>query len=272
MSALTCTSIKEVGGTTGRVGILFSGGLDSSAIAAAAQNLGLKTYLYTGVFEDSRFAISIERSADALGMDLKLEVVPEDSVEDALGHVIWAIESSDPLQVCVALPLNVAVKAAVRNGEDVLLSGSGADELFGGYSRYLDILRCSGENGLRNAMFGDLLRLGEADLLRDGTIGETNRIHLFAPFLNLNLVNLALSFPIAYRVTEPADRMRKHVLRLAAQRLGVPVEVTCLPKKAAQYSSGSLKMVRRLAKAYGLGIREYLDSIFMKVFDGLIPT
>jgi len=263
LSELILNSVRTAVGSAKRVGVLFSGGLDSSVIASVAKLLGLETCLYTAAFRDADRLLQAEETARMLELDLEVSLVSEDETAEALGHAVWAAESSDPLQVSVAFPLDVAAQSAVRAGETVLLSGSGADELFGGYARYTRILGESGEKELSERMYRDLLRLGETDLLRDGAIGESNRIRLHAPFLNLRLVDFALGLPLAFKVGGSGDSLRKIILRESAKRLNMPAEVACSPKKAAQYSSGSQKALRRLAGNVDIRVQEYLDSILV---------
>ena len=263
LSRLILDSVRTAVGSAKKVGVLFSGGLDSSVVASAAKLLGLETRLYTTAFCDPHLLLQAEEAARMLDLDLDARLLGEEETEKALGHTVWAAESADPLQVSVALPLDVAAQSAVREGETVLLSGSGADELFGGYARYTQIFEQSGEKALSETMYMDVLRLSETDTLRDGAIGESNRIQLYAPFLNLKLADFALRIPVGFKIGGQVEGLNKQILRDSAKRLDVPVEVACSPKKAAQYSSGSLKALRRLARNKGVRVQELLDSILV---------
>jgi len=260
------SSVKAVVQNSKMVGVLFSGGLDSSIVAAAADDLGIETKLYTAAFEDLSGLASAERAAGLLGLNLEAEVVSLDEAEDVLRRVVWEIESSDPLQVCVGMPIEVATKIAASREERLLLSGSGADELFGGYSKYLEAYRMFGEDGVADRMFQDIVGLGRRDLLRDGAIGEANRVQLSAPFLDLELVRFGLEIPIALKLEGMGDNLRKRVLRRTARMMEIPEEIVDLPKKAAQYSSRSLAVAKKLAKGEGLSLRGYLESTFKKIF------
>jgi len=255
-----------------RVGILFSGGLDSSIVAAIANSLGLETRLYTAAFEDSPDIASAEKAADLLGLGLEVEVVSFDEVEDVLRRTIWEMESPDSIQVCVGMAIEVAARTAVGEGESLLLSGCGADELFGGYSKYLQGYRMFGEERVGEMMFRAVRGLGSRDLLRDGAIGEANRVQLSAPFLDLELVRFGLEIPVNLKFYGIDDGLRKRVLRRAAQVVGVPQEMVDRPKKAAQYSSKSLATVKKLAGREGLSLQGYLESIFNEVFASYFKT
>ncbi|MEM2920921.1 MAG: asparagine synthase-related protein [Candidatus Bathyarchaeia archaeon] len=266
------SSLENCTKKTNRVGVLFSGGLDSAVVACVAKMLGLKTRLYSAAFLDEKRLTHAVKVSEKLNLELHTRLVSEEDLDQAIRHTVWAAETADILQVSVALPLDVAIRAALEEGEQVLLTGSGADELFGGYARYLDVIRSLGPCGLSRAMSSDLKRLSERDALRDGALGESNRIQLYAPFLNLNVVEYALALPVGFKVKNPMDALRKHILREAAIKLNVPVEATYSPKKAAQFSSGSLKAVNKLAYSKGLQAQEYVSEVLTKVRKELVEN
>jgi asparagine synthase (glutamine-hydrolysing) len=57
--------------------------------------------------------------------------IGEKDVEDAVAGTVYAVESADPVKVSIALPLYILAQKARNDGYRVLLSGQGADELFG---------------------------------------------------------------------------------------------------------------------------------------------
>jgi asparagine synthase (glutamine-hydrolysing) len=120
------------------VGVMLSGGLDSTAIAAlAARSTSSKITAYSIAFRpedavleqnasDSRFA---RFAADRLGLDLhEIEASPD--VADMLERVAWHLD--DPVADPAAIPTLLISEPAKRD-VTVLLSGQGSDELFGGY-------------------------------------------------------------------------------------------------------------------------------------------
>jgi asparagine synthase (glutamine-hydrolysing) len=116
------------------VGVFLSGGLDSTAIVAAAARIQPRLRTYTVGFDDPRFderAIA-RRVAERFGTEHhELTVTP---------HIAADVESivrafDEPFADPSALPsyyLAQATGAHVR----VVLNGDGGDELFGGYKRY----------------------------------------------------------------------------------------------------------------------------------------
>ena len=263
------SSIMTLSQNTDRIGVLFSGGIDSSVVAAIAKNLGLITTLYTAAFEGSSDVTTAERAAGLLGIKLEADIIPLDASTDILRKVVWETESFDQVQICVGMPLEVAAHRASLEGETQLISGSGADELFGGYSKYAYTCRALGSERCEEMMYEDVVRLARKDLLRDGAIAEANRVRLAAPFLNLDLVRFGLEIPLELKLQ---DDVRKKVLRRAAEMVGIPKEIVDMPKKAAQYSSKSLTVVEKLAKKEDSSLQGFLEHIFCEVFPNRSET
>lgn len=121
-------------------------------------------------------------------------------------------------------PTPVTVTTPAR----VLLSGLGADELFGGYSRHEAAFRREGYRGLVNELMLDVRRIGERNLGRDDRVISHWGKEVRFPFLDEQLVRYAISCPVWEKcdfqnphhpaVIEPAKR----ALRLLADQLGLP--------------------------------------------------
>ncbi|WP_047980369.1 asparagine synthase (glutamine-hydrolyzing) [Ornithinibacillus contaminans] len=117
------------------VGAFLSGGIDSSLVVAIAKHMqpSIKT-ISVGFAEEGYSEIPIaERTAAALGVDnISYVISPEEYVQ-SLSEIISQLD--DPLADPACVPLYVAAKIA-KNHMKVVLSGEGADELFGGYNIY----------------------------------------------------------------------------------------------------------------------------------------
>ncbi len=236
-----------------KMGILFSGGLDSTVIAAIASQYSNVT-LYVAGTEDSHDVRMAESVSEELGLKLRIAKFTCEDVEEAMKRVMLAIEEPDPLNLSVGIPIYFATRRAKEDGIRVLLSGQGADELFGGYEKYT-----------RNPMLmkSDLTALGDRNLIRDDKIGMLNNVECRFPFIDLGVVGVALRLPLEMKVL---GEDRKIILRRVARRMGLPKEATEAGKKAAQYGSGASKCLKRIAKGRGMSLKELAIQLFRGTF------
>ncbi len=238
--------------------IAFSGGLDSSLIAALCP----VAELYSVGMAGSHDIMQTKRAAQLLGLSDKLHLheLTLDEVESALPAVIRAVESGDPLKVSIAVPLFFASGDAKNGGIRVMLSGQGADELFAGYKRYESMKPAELESALRK----DLENIAENNLERDDAVTMTNAVELRVPYLDRGVVELAMRIAPELKVH---NGVRKYILRLAAKNF-LPDELVFKEKKAAQYSSGIYSALVKLArKNEFMGERalgRYLEELWLK--------
>lgn len=235
----------------GELGLLFSGGVDSTMVAAALQELDKDFTAYTSGIQhgnvnaprDSEWAKEI---AEEMNIELESYEASLEEVEQELPKLVDRISSTSVVKNGVALPFHFAL----NGNEQVVMSGLGSEQLYAGYHRQQGYLNKECLSGLRSIF--------ERDLYRDNVVSFRNGCELRVPFLDHNLIDHALTIPEDYKVT---DEYRKYVLRKAAEKLGVPEKVAWRPKTAAQYGSNFDKSIDRLAKNNDFGHKqEYLNS------------
>lgn len=118
------------------VGAFLSGGIDSSLVCSIAQkDLGHRLKTYTVGFSESSFDESnyAARMSEALGSEHYCEVL--DSWDSERLEALLRNNVGQPYADASLLPTSMVCDRAARDVK-VVLSGDGADELFGGYQRY----------------------------------------------------------------------------------------------------------------------------------------
>ena len=120
------------------------------------------------------------------------------------------LESFDPMLVHSAVP-NHLVAVLARRDVKVVLIGEGADELFAGYSHYAELT--SGE-ALHEKLLETIGGLHIGGLQRVDRVTSANGLEARIPFLDLDLVELALALPPAWKLTS-GGRPEKWLLRRA---------------------------------------------------------
>ena len=237
------------------MGLLFSGGIDSLLIAEILRFLDKPVTLYTAGLEDAPDIQYASKIADMLGYRLRIRLIDDDELEDLVRKVIYAIEDPNPVHVTIGIPIFAASQLARKDGIRVLLSGQGADELFGGYARYLKI---QDKSLLEKTLLNDLLNTYKNNLDRDDHCTMANSIEVRYPYLDKDVIKTAISIPIEFKIR---NSTRKVILRKIGLELGLPKDIVDRPKKAIQYGSRVTGMLKKMAKRYG-GLRKFTQKIY----------
>ena len=249
-----------------RVGIIFSGGIDSVIIAWLAKRMVPEVICYTGGVEGSTDIAFARRIAKKLNLKLRVNELTSSEVEEMIPEVINTIEHTNAGQVEVAIPVYAAVKLAHEDGIKVMFSGQAADELFGGYSWYGKIVKDGGGYaGLRHYMNEDIELLYKETLEREDKITMAHSIEMREPFLDLKLIRLSMKIDLRLNVKGLSDAFGKHVHRKLAQELGIPRDIAYRSKEAAQHGSGIHQVIDLIARKHGFDestiSAKYLDVL-----------
>lgn len=166
------------------VGAFLSGGIDSTAIAALAKEHNPDLVTFTTGFERPGYSevdVAAE-SAAALGVRHVVRTVSPQEMMDVLPLIVWYLD--DPVADPALVPLWFIAREA-REHVKVVLSGEGADELFGGYTIYREPLSLAPfervPGGLRRALGRLSTRIPDGvrgkDLLRRGALSLEDRYY-----------------------------------------------------------------------------------------------
>ena len=152
------------------VGSFLSGGIDSTAIAALAKRHNPDLLTFTTGFEREGYSevdVAAE-SAAAIGVEHIVKIVSPEEYADAIPKIMWYLD--DPVADPSLVPLFFVAQEA-RKHVKVVLSGEGADELFGGYTIYKEPLSLAPFEKLPAALNRGLNRLSR--VLPDGVKGKS---------------------------------------------------------------------------------------------------
>ena len=263
---LLLESTRERVSDVKKVAVAFSGGLDSSVVAALAKKCKVEVHLVTVELAGQIEIEHAENAAKSLGLPLKLQTYSIEDVECILPKVLWLIEEPDPLKVGVAIPFFWTAETASRLKFPVLLAGQGADELLGGYQRYLREYALGGVEAVQNAIYHDVMMSYETNFQRDDCVCAFHKVELRLPFTDREVVRFALSLPLELKILSIQDALRKRVLRRLAQNMGIPALIADKTKKAVQFATGVDKALRKLARKEGLTLNRYLNKVFREAY------
>lgn len=152
------------------VGAFLSSGIDSTSIVALAREFHPAIKTFTVGFEREGFSeIDIAKdSAEKLGVENIHTVITPEAFIQELPKIVWHMD--DPVADPAAVPLYFVAKEASKHVK-VVLSGEGADELFGGYTIYHEPISLRWFNNVPNS--GKKLLKMAANFLPDDVKGKS---------------------------------------------------------------------------------------------------
>jgi asparagine synthase (glutamine-hydrolysing) len=226
-------------------GVLISGGLDSSIISAITER-----YAPNRIEEQDRvqawwprlhsFAIGLEGSPDiamARKVATKLGTVHHEVVYtiqeglDAIRDVIYHIETYDVTSIRASTPMFLMARYIKAMGIKMVLSGEGADEVFGGY---LYFHKAPNDREFHEETVRKLDLLYKYDCLRANKSMAAWGIEIRVPFLDREFLDVAMAFNPADKMVGPG-KMEKYPLRKAFEGY-LPDEI--LWRQKEQFSDG----------------------------------
>ncbi|MDH7510798.1 MAG: asparagine synthase C-terminal domain-containing protein [Methanolinea sp.] len=226
--------------------VALSGGVDSALVAAIAR----LPCIVVGM-EGSFDLAGGRQAARELGLDCTEVTVTPADVEEAVPAVLRTIPEKNPLDLSIALCWHFVARYARKQGYDRILSGQGADELFGGYSRYL------GDEDTDALLAADFARL-PGQVVRDQAVAAAEGVLISYPYLDARVIAAARALPAGDKVS---GGIRKRALREVAADF-LPPGIAWKEKKAMQYGSGIMRELQRLARKRGhRTVGEYLARV-----------
>ncbi|KAM7262251.1 hypothetical protein ACFE04_021328 [Oxalis oulophora] len=204
-------------------GVLLSGGLDSSLVAAVAsrklaQSEGASQWgsqLHTFCVglkgsPDLKFAREV---ADYLGTrHHEFHFTVQEGI-DALEEVIYHIETYDVTTIRASTPMFLMSRKIKSLGVKMVLSGEGSDEIFGGY---LYFHKAPNKNELHEETCRKIKALHLYDCLRANKSTSAWGLEARVPFLDKEFINLAMSIDPEWKMIRPdLGRIEKWILRKA---------------------------------------------------------
>jgi asparagine synthase (glutamine-hydrolysing) len=272
-------AVEQAMTATVPVGAFLSGGLDSSIIVAiAARRSSTPLQTFAAGLEGSGDLLAARLVAEHVGAEHRERVYTPEEAIDLVPEVIGVLESFDPLLVHSAVPNHLVARLASDHVKAVLI-GEGADELFAGYAHYAEV-----ETGpeLQRELLETLTGLHIGGLQRVDRVMSANALEPRIPFLDLDVVELALALPAAWKLAAD-DRPEKWLLRRAFEGW-LPEQVLWRPKEQFGQGTGMDVVLRehfdaQVSEAELARDRDLLDPpvrtreelAYLRILDGHLP-
>lgn len=199
------------------IGVLLSGGLDSSLTSSIAARLlkeqGKELHSFSiGLDADAPDAKAARKVAEFLGTKHhEVHFTIEQGIE-ILDKLIWHLETYDVTSIRASTPMFFLSKAITDLGIKVVLSGEGADEIFGGY---LYFRNAPSTEDFQKETIERVQKLFTADLLRADKSTMAHGLEARVPFLDKAFLDVAMRIKGEEKQPKTYDGKEKYILRKA---------------------------------------------------------
>ncbi|MDZ7836656.1 MAG: asparagine synthase-related protein [Actinomycetota bacterium] len=194
------------------MGVWLSGGVDSSLVAALVQKYTDKVYTFSVGFEGSPDLEASRVVAKALGTEHIEHKLNLDDLYNTIPEVIYHLESFDaPL---VRSSLGNMIASRISSGAEIVFSGEGGDEVFGGYNYFLDF---KSSDKIQKELVKAINSLHNTALQRVDRLANAHNVNVRLPLLDESLIDFALTIPTDQKI-KPSKNISKYILRKVAER------------------------------------------------------
>lgn len=200
-------------------GVLLSGGLDSSLIASITNNLiqndgsawGNKLHSFSIGLKDAPDLIYAKKVADHLGtVHHEINFTVQDGI-DCLSDLIYHLETYDVTTIRASTPMFLLSRIIKSMGIKMVLSGEGADEVFGGY---LYFHNAPNEDEFHKECISRVSNLHHFDCLRANKSTMSWGVEARVPFLDKSFLEHVMRIQPSLKL-DSKNKIEKYVLRSA---------------------------------------------------------
>jgi len=218
-----------------KIGIAFSGGVDSTLVSKICNDLGFDITLLTIGFPNSHDILFAKDVNKHLNYKHEILEIDQDFFDEIALKISKKIKTDNLSwnENCIAF-YHIA-KLAQSLGITTVVTANGIDELFCGYNAYREAIEV-GEESVLQLMDTKL----ENELKMMKAVNEVTSelsVKIIQPLLDEQFIKVAKTIPISEKISGKYDLIRKHIIRKLASEIGVPDISVKKRKKALQYGS-----------------------------------
>ena len=221
--------------TDKKVGVAFSGGVDSTLLAKLVKDMGHDIHLLTIGFQDSHDINFAKEVNQLLNLPHSISEIDPEKFKDVSDKIHQIIKSDNLSWNENSIAFYYVAELAQKNGLKTVVTANGIDELFCGYNSYREAIE-KGEDEVVKMMNDKLKNEGEMMVAINAVTAEFG-VTMIQPFLLPNFIEYAKKIPVSEKIHGQDDMQRKHPIRELAMDYGVPEVAAQKQKKALQYGS-----------------------------------
>ena len=221
--------------TDKKIGVAFSGGVDSTLLAKLVKDMGYDVHLLTIGFHDSHDINFAKEVNQILNFPHSISEIEPENFKETSDKIHQLIKSDNLSWNENSIAFYYVAELAQKNGLKTVVTANGIDELFCGYNSYREAIEAGEDEVLK--MMNDKLKNEEEMMVAINTVTAEFGVRMIQPFLSPNFIDYAKKIPVSEKIHGPNDMQRKHPIRELAMDYGIPEVAAQKQKKALQYGS-----------------------------------
>ena len=218
-----------------KIGIAYSGGVDSTLISKICFDMGYDITLLTIGFPESHDILFAKEVNEFLKYPHHVLEIDSESFPSICKKINQTIQTENLSWNENSIAFYYVSKLAKSLSLDTVVTANGIDELFCGYNAYREAFS-EGESRIHQVMDEKLeneLKMMKAVNL----VASEFDVKILQPLLHSKFIDYAKTISISEKIHDSEDIYRKHIIRKLASQIDVP-EISCNKrKKALQYGS-----------------------------------
>ena len=221
--------------TDKKIGVAFSGGVDSTLLAKLVKDLEYDIHLLTIGFHDSHDINFAKEVNQILNFPHSVSEIDPEKFKEISQKINHTIKSDNLSWNENSIAFYYVAELAQKNGLKTVVTANGIDELFCGYNSYREAIEAGEDEVLK--MMNMKLKNEEEMMVAINAVTAEFGVRMIQPFLSPNFIDYAKKIPVSEKIHGSDDMKRKHPIRELAMDYGIPEVAAQKQKKALQYGS-----------------------------------
>ena len=200
-----------------KIGIAFSGGVDSTLISKVCSDMNYNITLLTIGFPESHDILFAKQVNEYLNYPHHILEIDSETFPSISSKIHQTINTENLSWNENCISFHYVSQLAKSLDLDTVITANGIDELFCGYNAYREAFS-KGESTIHEIMFSKLdneLKMMEAVNL----IASELRVKIVQPLLSSKFIDYAKTIPLSEKIHDSEDLYRKHIIRKLASQI-----------------------------------------------------
>jgi len=206
--------------TDKKIGVAFSGGVDSTLLAKLVKDMGYDVHLLTIGFQDSHDINFAKEVNQLLNFPHSISEIDPEKFKEVSQKINQTIKSDNLSWNENSIAFYYVAELAQKNGLKTVVTANGIDELFCGYNSYREAIEAGEDEVVK--MMNDKLKNEKEMMVAINAVTAEFGVTMIQPFLLPNFIEYAKKIPISEKIHGPDDMQRKHPIRELAMDYGIP--------------------------------------------------